>query len=238
MNDGGFCISPIGIPAPLIDFFDERPLTPVPQLQTPSPSESCMSKITPLQLKEFIEYPEKTEFQKIIICDARFDYEYEGGHIVGALNVRTKRDLLSLFKKYKGLNVAFVFHCEFSHDRGPNTLTLFRNIDRQVNNYPHLTFPHIYLLEGGYSKFYQQFKGLCKDGYVQMYDKEHANNGDLKRSNALYRREIVRGSQMIKRGGNKEIVEISSFSGRNFSQGSFDDSKQFPSSQGSPFVTF
>ena len=52
-----------------------------------------------------------------------------------------------------------IFHCEFSSERGPTLSRFLRNQDRLRNNdsYPNLYYPEIYLLEGGYKAFYEQF---------------------------------------------------------------------------------
>lgn len=56
-------------------------------------------------------------------------------------------------------NKKIIFHCEFSQCRGPKLYNLFRNFDRETNfqNYPDLTYPNIYLLEGGYSLFSKEY---------------------------------------------------------------------------------
>jgi len=52
------------------------------------------------------------------------------------------------------------------------SLKLIRNWDRQLNaaNYPHLSFPHLYILDGGYYNFWMQHKELCNGEYVAMED--------------------------------------------------------------------
>jgi M-phase inducer tyrosine phosphatase len=45
-----------------------------------------------------------------------------------------------------------------------------------VHQYPKLTFPEVYILEGGYSSFFQDHKSRCfPQNYVEMNDKEHSN---------------------------------------------------------------
>jgi len=67
-----------------------------------------------------------------------------------------------------------IFHCEFSQKRGPRAYRALRNKDRSVNfaNFPHLDYPEIYVLEGGYCNFYPQFPELCEGGYVTMIDED------------------------------------------------------------------
>jgi rhodanese-related sulfurtransferase len=56
--------------------------------------------------------------------------------------------------------VIVIFHCEFSSERGPSLLRFLRNKDRALNEdvYPNLHYPELYLLEGGYKSFYENFK--------------------------------------------------------------------------------
>jgi hypothetical protein len=57
------------------------------------------------------------------------------------------------------LKKKIIFHCEFSQSRGPKMYNLLRSLDREINfkHYPRLTYPDIYLLEGGYSLFQEHF---------------------------------------------------------------------------------
>lgn len=108
--------------------------------------------------------------RKFLLVDARFDYEYIGGHIDGAINVRSEHVLLNLIKKDKP-NI-LIFYCEFSSERGPSLARRFRNLDRNINEYPYLLFPEIYILKGGYKEFYEGFKEQCvPNNYIQMDDK-------------------------------------------------------------------
>ncbi|OMJ11596.1 M-phase inducer phosphatase [Smittium culicis] len=68
-------------------------------------------------------------------------------------------------------NVIIVFHCEFSIKRAPSMASHFRKIDREFNNYPSLTYPNIFLLQGGYSNFFLHNSQYCSpQNYVQMDD--------------------------------------------------------------------
>lgn len=50
-----------------------------------------------------------------------------------------------------------IFHCEFSQKRGPKMYRYFKKKDREFHESTGrngmLTYPHVYLLEGGYSRF-------------------------------------------------------------------------------------
>ncbi|XP_078268843.1 cell division cycle 25 homolog d [Rhinoraja longicauda] len=115
-----------------------------------------------------------------VIVDCRYPYEYEGGHIKGALNLYTDEQLVNTFfptplwpGSARGRSV-IIFHCEFSSQRGPRVCRSLRRLDRNINVYPRLCFPELYLLKDGYKHFFQQFETLCEPrGYVQMYHKDH-----------------------------------------------------------------
>ena len=66
------------------------------------------------------------------------------------------RNLLNL----RGKKVVLVFYCEFSSLRGPTCYRHLRTVDRRnnVNNYPYIDYPECYVLDGGYSAFFNQFK--------------------------------------------------------------------------------
>ena len=53
-----------------------------------------------------------------------------------------------------------------------------RHKDRACNahQYPKLTYPEVYILDGGYSSFFLDHKFRCyPQNYVEMADKEHEN---------------------------------------------------------------
>ncbi|ETO24319.1 hypothetical protein RFI_12838, partial [Reticulomyxa filosa] len=64
-------------------------------------------------------------FDHFIIVDCRYDYEYKGGYIKGALHIQDKKLLTKLFDSNRAVsdvshrNVAWIFYCEFSKHRGP-----------------------------------------------------------------------------------------------------------------------
>jgi 3-mercaptopyruvate sulfurtransferase SseA len=111
-----------------------------------------------------------------IIIDARFDYEFKAGHIKGAFNIDNQdaleRLLMHDLEKLRSLmqeNTIIVFHCEFSEKRAPTLWQSMRNFDRTINmknkNYTEdglrIFFPEMYLLEKGFSGFYQKYPDLC-----------------------------------------------------------------------------
>lgn len=63
----------------------------------------------------------QTNSHPFIVIDCRFDYEYQGGHIKGAMNVNKPEQIEDLFFKNKTnietlmkQNTIMIFHCEFS----------------------------------------------------------------------------------------------------------------------------
>lgn len=62
-----------------------------------------------------------------IIIDCRFDYEYQAGHIKGAINIDNQMALANSFihdvhnlRKMMLTRTILIFHCEFSEKRAPN----------------------------------------------------------------------------------------------------------------------
>jgi len=106
------------------------------------------------------------KFKKYVIIDARFNYEFDGGHIKGAINVpkveanQWQESLRSQFFSTENEDKVhndylIIFHCEFSSKRGPDLRAWFRKKDRSSNHYPRLNYPHLYLMKSGYKSFYE-----------------------------------------------------------------------------------
>ena len=113
----------------------------------------------------------------MMIIDCRYDYEFKGGHIKGALNLNSQEEIQNLFLASKEIvrantqqRTLVIFHCEFSQRRGPKMYSVLRGLDRQLNTevYPKLFYPEIYILEGGYSKFTKLYPEHCVGGYIQQ----------------------------------------------------------------------
>ncbi|GAW14506.1 hypothetical protein ANO14919_039090 [Xylariales sp. No.14919] len=118
-------------------------------------------------------------FNQKIIIDCRFEYEYEGGHIDGAINYNDKELLARhLFETPMEGKTILIFHCEYSVHRAPRMARHIRAEDRTANVefYPRLTYPEVYILEGGYSDFFKLERDRCyPQAYVEMGAEEHAN---------------------------------------------------------------
>ena len=116
------------------------------------------------------------------IIDCRYPYEYDGGHIDGAVNIHTKEHIQSFMEQSvcsaESRYTMLIFYCEFSSQRGPRSARFLRNLDRQMNaqHYPHLTFPEVYILDGGYREFFYQYRDLSNpENYTPMLHRKYKN---------------------------------------------------------------
>eukprot|EP01124_Arcella_intermedia_P030319 TRINITY_DN660_c0_g1_i1.p1 TRINITY_DN660_c0_g1~~TRINITY_DN660_c0_g1_i1.p1 ORF type:complete len:589 (-),score=50.06 TRINITY_DN660_c0_g1_i1:160-1689(-) len=149
-------------------------------LNTSQPELNCLSSQTVAELVsgKFSHY-----YSKVLIVDCRFEYEYHGGHIRGAINLASDEEVDRFFMKETtyhnmGETLCLVFHCEFSSHRGPKAYKKLRSWDRKKHEacYPTLLFPEMYLLEGGYRKFYEDCADFCEPrGYIEMRDQFFIN---------------------------------------------------------------
>ncbi|KAJ3451140.1 cdc25-like protein phosphatase twine-related [Anaeramoeba flamelloides] len=155
---------------------------PKPLLPVTKGKPTNLNTISPDTLCDLLDgsYKKKhgIEFSKVLIIDCRFDWEYEGGHIEGAKNWNLPRVLLhKLFCKEILENVCIVFHCEFSQHRGPKMYQVLRNADRNINRFPTLHYPELYVLEKGYKGFFKSSnrtkRFCCPQGYRKMQTKKY-----------------------------------------------------------------
>lgn len=65
--------------------------------------------------------------------------------------------------------VLLVFHCEFSSERGPRMCRFVRERDRDLNEYPNLHYPELYILKGGYKDFFPLHK-VCDSFILVLSD--------------------------------------------------------------------
>ncbi|XP_045206794.2 M-phase inducer phosphatase 1-like [Mercenaria mercenaria] len=143
---------------------------------------SDLSTISPETMSDVLDGVYDNCADKVTIIDCRYPYEYEGGHIKGAINLYTKdavQRFLSETATSPATNHVLIFHCEFSSERGPKMYRFLRSLDREMNkdNYPRLNFPEIYLLEGGYKAFFYTYKEKCfPQTYKQMLHSEHKDD--------------------------------------------------------------
>ncbi|XP_030634756.1 cell division cycle 25 homolog d [Chanos chanos] len=195
-----------------------------------------------------------TAVEDYLIIDCRYPYEYQGGHIKGAVNLHTEAQIhrallqnpalpqlsptsaqpdLSPQQENSGPRAEalttrgssgspqtpsrqretlegaasprkiILFHCEFSSKRGPHLYQYLRALDRRlnVNVYPQLLYPELYLLQGGYKQFYACFPELCEPrGYVPMRHRgyrEQLRGFRRRRRSRLCRRRPLRPHQKM-----------------------------------------
>lgn len=148
------------------------------KLKTFTVKEDPFRRIERETLCEIMDGKHNDLYDKYMIIDCRFEYEYQGGHIDGAININTKHSLeTQLLSNVKGnQKLLLVFHCEYSAHRGPRMAMHLRNCDRHLNmaHYPNLHYPDIVILQGGYSHFFQNCNQRCvPQRYVEMNDHSH-----------------------------------------------------------------
>lgn len=157
-------------------------------------------------------------FDELMIIDCRFNFEFNGGHIDGALNISSNTELEKLFFQDSILNSSplefnqnkrklLVFHCEFSSYRGPMKADHLRSIDRKIAGefYPNLYYPDVLILEGGYKDYYESEKSLRKSlSYIEMdhplFEAEKERNLTLMRKESdLSRKNSYSSNQSVSR---------------------------------------
>ena len=83
--------------------------------------EELLPRITKDTMAKVLDGQYGEHFERSVIIDCRFEYEYEGGHIDGAVNFNDKEELAKkLFQESSQGNTLIIFHCEYSAMRAPN----------------------------------------------------------------------------------------------------------------------
>eukprot|EP00471_Norrisiella_sphaerica_P005689 CAMPEP_0184490312 /NCGR_PEP_ID=MMETSP0113_2-20130426/17549_1 /TAXON_ID=91329 /ORGANISM="Norrisiella sphaerica, Strain BC52" /LENGTH=392 /DNA_ID=CAMNT_0026874125 /DNA_START=37 /DNA_END=1215 /DNA_ORIENTATION=+ len=178
---GNVGMSPIFTSNPLLsprgDFDNSRSVLPT------CGYSNCASQISTNTVVDIIRGKYKEMISDYVIVDCRFDYEFEGGHIQGALNLYRKEDIKRFYQRIheqsaganstNGGRRAVIFHCEFSQLRGPTLCKYFRSLDRAANGsrYPLLDIEEVHVMRGGYRTFFanESFRKYCKPcGYINM----------------------------------------------------------------------
>eukprot|EP01112_Ceratiomyxa_fruticulosa_P004096 TRINITY_DN1444_c0_g2_i1.p1 TRINITY_DN1444_c0_g2~~TRINITY_DN1444_c0_g2_i1.p1 ORF type:complete len:436 (+),score=75.08 TRINITY_DN1444_c0_g2_i1:289-1596(+) len=151
----------------------EKTVLGLPTVPGSHPDLNC---IDPVTVASLIDGAYKDYYSSVYIIDCRFPYEYEGGHIRGAINL-CENELKKRFIDHPLTEgrICLIFHCEFSSKRAPSCYRLLRGLDRKVNyqDYPKLYYNDIYLLEGGYKRFFEEYSSHCEGGYVLMRDEQY-----------------------------------------------------------------
>ncbi|EPE06357.1 hypothetical protein F503_02485 [Ophiostoma piceae UAMH 11346] len=158
-------------------------------------------------------------FENKLIIDCRFEYEYEGGHINEAINYNDK-DLLAkhLFNTPMDGRTLIVLHCEYSAHRAPLMARHLRAEDRTANaeHYPRLTYPELYILDGGYSGFFTEHPCRCyPQAYVEMDAAEHAYTCEREMGRLKQARKGLHRAQTFAFGQHNESPSANHGSGNN-----------------------
>lgn len=117
--------------------------------------------------------------EQVIVMDCRYPYEFEGGHIKGALNLHQEDQVEDFLLKMPIVpscpdkRIVIIFHCEYSSERGPRMCRFVRERDRAINEYPNLYYPELYILRGGYKDFFPHFQSQCEpQSYRPMHHED------------------------------------------------------------------
>ncbi|XP_058591383.1 M-phase inducer phosphatase 3 isoform X4 [Neofelis nebulosa] len=149
-------------------------------LPTVSGRHQDLKYINPETVAALLSGKFQSLIEKFYIIDCRYPYEYQGGHIQGALNLYSQEELYDFFLKKPVMpldtqkRIIIVFHCEFSSERGPRMCRSLREEDRALNQYPALYYPELYILKGGYRDFFPEYTELCEpQSYCPMRHQDH-----------------------------------------------------------------
>eukprot|EP00899_Mesostigma_viride_P013894 jgi/Mesvir1/22505/Mv18536-RA.1 len=144
------------------------------------------------------------------IIDCRYPFEYNGGHIKGAINLYEPKAVEDFFEEEVGpnpdANTVIVFHCEFSQCRAPRLFKHVRSLDRRrhLANYPELSYPNMYVLLGGYKEFFKTHSHLCDPReYVAMEAPAFAEEMErhTKEQNRIWNAKREGGQAALRRSG-------------------------------------
>ncbi|KAM9211253.1 M-phase inducer phosphatase 2-like [Leptosomus discolor] len=147
-------------------------------LQTVEGKHPDLKYISPEMMVAVLTGQFSSLIESCVIVDCRYPYEYEGGHIKGAVNLPLERDVEEFLLKKPivpfdtSKRVIVIFHCEFSSERGPRMCQFIREKDRACNEYPHLHYPELYVLKGGYREFFPQYQMHCEPQDYRPMDHE------------------------------------------------------------------
>ncbi|EFO96892.1 CRE-CDC-25.3 protein [Caenorhabditis remanei] len=147
--------------------------------------KDCSSVYRKISAETLIKAMEGTDqkefFKKYVLVDCRYEYEFVGGHVKGAINLfhtELARNFFFDDEGNKKLDVVPIFYCEYSQKRGPQMADTLRSMDRLLHPemYPSCMYEEIYVLEGGYRNFYDHsvkvdnMKFCDPQGYIEMAD--------------------------------------------------------------------
>ena len=101
---------------PVMDI-DDPPRRQLPHFY---PEDESLPRITRETMVEVLDGNYNRNYDRSLIVDCRFEYEYQGGHIDGAINYTDKEQLADhLFGLSSSEHTLVIFHCEYSACRAP-----------------------------------------------------------------------------------------------------------------------
>ncbi|KAI9890580.1 MAG: cell division cycle- protein [Vezdaea aestivalis] len=155
---------------------DESYILRIPHF-IPTDRPESLPRISKDTLIDVLDGTYNQQYRQVVVIDCRFEYEFQGGHIRDAINYNDKEMLSQdLFGPDLRENTLLVLHCEYSVHRAPIMAKFIREQDRNANaaQYPKLTYPEMYILDGGYKAFFTSYESRCyPQNYVEMDDKQH-----------------------------------------------------------------
>ena len=89
-------------------------------------------------------------------------------HSKSAINLNSRQQALErIYNDYKqnSEQIKIVFYCTYSQNGALQGYWAFRDMDRRANIYPNISYPNMFVLEGGYHKFYQEHQLFCDGGF-------------------------------------------------------------------------
>lgn len=158
-----------------MDIDQAEPALKLPHFMSESEPDG-LPRISQETLLDVLDNKYKHYYDNVKVIDCRFEYEYSGGHIDGAVNYNDKQHLTNELFSSEASSILLILHCEYSVHRAPLTAKHIRSHDRNANahRYPLLNFPEMYILDGGYSKFFHNYRSKCfPQNYVEMNDQRH-----------------------------------------------------------------
>ena len=197
---------------------DQEPKLKLPHFVADDEPDS-LPRISQDTMADVLNSRYQCEYARVLVVDCRFEYEYNGGHIENAVNFNDKQQLANeLFASTGPASTLLILHCEYSVHRAPLTAKYIRSHDRNVNaaHYPRLTYPEMYILDGGYSKFFSQHRSKCyPQNYVEMNDHRHEQDCE---------RGMAKGKQQ-----RQKLFRAQTFA---FGQSAHDEMEDSPTAQG------
>ena len=191
----------------------EEPQEPILPHFFPADQNDSIPRISRSTMLDVLDGKFSESFAQKMIIDCRFEYEYDGGHIDGAINYNDKELLAThLFRTPMEGRTLLIFHCEYSAHRAPIMARHIRAEDRTANaeHYPRLTYPEVYILEGGYSGFFTEHRDRCyPQAYVEMNAAEHVNTCEREMGRLRQNRRGLGRAQTFAFGQHHSTVEDS-----------------------------